>query len=215
MKIKNTGQVVDIKDAKKLKGFTGSQSQWENEVKGRGLQGRAKQYIASLPHVETKSSQNEDILSELKEGNDAIARSHCLPNSDLMKQNEEQRKGKPIHYLTFLKKLRKAGIHCWYNEKPWEGIIGLRAVRKGYEQLGAQFVCGVKQGWTWEYDLFNYDAHGVELNKKFIGWRTVLISLIGKGILTEKEAHEIFGKPQICDATAPYRSALCDIRNYR
>ena len=215
MKIKNTGRTVDINNAKKFKKFQGTEAQWDREVRGRGLSQSGQQIIDNMPRVETKSHQNEELLAQLKEENDTVAAGHRLPNSQLMRDNEAQRWGKPMHYMTFLKRLRAAGLKVWYNEVPWEGIIGLKAVRKGYEQLGPQFVCGVKMGWTTEYDIFHYDSHGVELNRRFIGWRTVLLAMIGKGIITEKKAHELFGNPQLCDASVLYRKGLNDCRNHR
>jgi hypothetical protein len=192
--------------------FTGSTEAWDIEVKGRGLNQKAQQYIDSLPRVESKSEQNNEILAELRENNAATASKGKMPDQELMLRNTAQRKGKPMHHITFLKKLREAGIQCWYNEQPFEGIIGLRAIRKGYEQLGVQYICGVKLGWTTEYDFFHYDQYGVELNRKFIGWRSVLIQLISKGILTETQAHKIFGTPQLCDASLLYRRSLYQIR---
>ena len=194
-------------------GFTGSTDEWDTEIKGRGLNAKAQSYIDSLPRVEAKSAQNSEILAELHENNEATASLSKLPDSEWMKRNEFQRRGKVMHHLTFLKKLRAAGIQCWFNEQPYEGIIGLRAIRRGYEQLGVQYICGVKLGWTTEYDFFHYDRYGVELNRKYIGWRSVVIQLVAKGILTEDQAHKIFGKPQLCEASLLYRKALWVIRN--
>jgi hypothetical protein len=206
---------VKITPRSKRKGFDGSSSAWESEIRGRKLNTKAQQYIDSLPRVETKSAQNSEILAELHENNAANASKGQLPDAELMKRNEHQRRGKLMHYMTFLKKLRSVGIKCWYNANPWEGIIGLRAVRKGYEQLGVQYICGVKMGWTTEYDIFHYDQYGIEKNRKFIGWRSVLIQLIAKGVITEAQAHQLFGKPQLCDASLLYRRALWQIRSDR
>ena len=138
-----------------------------------------------------------------------------MPDSEWMKRNEFQRKGKVLHHVTFLKKLREAGVQCWYNAEPFQGLIGLRAIRKGYEQLGIQYICAVKLGYTTEYDLFHYDRYGVELNRKFVGWRSVLLQLVSKGILTEEKAHKIFGKPHLSDASLLYRRSLFQMRSDR
>ena len=206
-------KVVYQGKSKRSSGFKGTTNDWDSEIKGRGLSAKDEALIASMPRVETKTAQNQEILAELKEKNNSIEQAHYLPDQDLMKRNEEQRKGRVLHHLTLLKKLRKAGIKAWYNTQPYEGIIGLRAIRKGHEQEGLKFVCGVKLGYTTEYDIFHYDAHGTELNKRFIGWRSVIIQLIAKGILTEHQAHNIFGHPQLNDASLIYRRSLYGIRN--
>ena len=193
--------------------FTGAAEDFRQEILGRGLSARQKEYIDSLPRIETKSEQNREILAELHEGNADRAKQNRLPNSEWMKRMEFERRGKLMHHLTFLKKLRAHGVRCWYNEEPFRGIVGLRAMRRGYEGLGLQFICGVKAGWTTEYDIFNYDRYGAELNKKFIGWRTVVFHLIAKKILTEHEANRIFGRPLENEASKLYRQNLWFLRN--
>ena len=165
-----------------------------------------------MPRVESRAAQSHELLAQITEENtDKVAGSR-LPDQNLMRRNEAQRKGVVMHHIEFLKKLRGAGIRAWYNQVPFEGIVGLRCERKGYELKGIPFVCGVKLGWTSEFDIFHYDSHGVELNKRFIGWRSVIIQLIAKGILTETQAHRIFGRPQLNDASLIYRRTLHGMR---
>jgi hypothetical protein len=49
-----------------------------------------------------------------------------------------------------------------------------------------QFPCGP------EWMVMKFDEYGVPTTPKYLGWRTVLLSLIVKGIITEKEAHKAF-----------------------
>jgi len=200
------GETVDFKNLRKGK------TDWATEVKGKKLNKRAQAYIDSLPRVETKSAQNEETLAELREQNFNSAGKGKLSDSEWIKANAYRRKGKVMHHLTFINKLRAAGLKCWYNTEAWQGIVGLRAIRKGYEQLGVQFVCGVKVGYTTEYDIFHYDQYGVELNRKYIGWRSCLIQLIARGYITETQANQIFGKPQLCEASELYRKVMWQIR---
>jgi hypothetical protein len=152
-------------------------------------------------------------LAEISELNALKASAGKMPDSEWMKRNEFQRRGRLMNHRQFIHKLRSAGIQCWYNAEPFQGLIGLRAMRRGYEQLGLQFVCAVKLGWTTEYDFFNYDRYGVELNRKFVGWRSVLLQLIAKGILTEKQAHKTFGEPYLNEASLLYRRSLYQMRS--
>ncbi len=55
--------------------------------------------------------------------------------------------------------------------------------------------------------------HLAEAGEDFRGWRTVLVQLITKGILTEMKAHQIFGKPTDSEVSLIYRESLFFIRN--
>lgn len=189
-----------------------SKKDWGEMVKGQGLNPKQQAYIDSLERVESKSSQNQEALAEITELNAMKAGAGKMPDNDWMKRNEYQRRGKIMNHRQFINKLRSAGVQCWYNEEPFQGLIGLRAIRKGNEQLGLQYICGVKLGWTTEYDFFHYDRYGVELNRKFVGWRSAVLQLVAKGILTERKAHEIFGKPQLNEASLLYRRSLSQMR---
>ncbi len=189
-----------------------SNVEWETQVRGRGLNPAQQRYIDSLDRIESKSSQNEEALAELTELNGMKASAGKMPDNEWMKRNEFQRKGKIMNHRQFLHKLRAAGVECWFNSEPFQGLIGLRAIRKGYEQLGIQYICAVKLGWTTEFDMFHYDRYGVELNRKYVGWRSVLLQLIAKGILSEDKAHKIFGKPLLNEASTLYRKSLFQMR---
>jgi hypothetical protein len=186
---------------------------WSEDVRGRGLNPKQQAYIDSLPRVESKSAQNQEALAEITELNGMKASAGKMLDNEWMKRNEYQRKGKIMNHRQFLLKLRAAGVQCWFNSEPFNGLIGLRAIRKGYEQLKVQYICAVKLGWTTEFDLFHYDRYGVELNRKYVGWRSVLLQLVSKGILTERQAHKIFGKPELNEASTIYRRSLQQMRN--
>jgi hypothetical protein len=216
MEIRDTGKKIDLLGPKaRRRGFQGSENDWDKEIKGRGLSPRSQEAIDKLPRVETKSAANSELLAQLHEANVERKKGNRFPDQEIIRRNAIQRKGRMIDHLGFLNTLREHGVRCWYNEVPFQGLIGLRAIRRGYEQLGLQYVCAVKIGLTTEYDFFHYDRHGVELNRKYVGWRSVLIHLISKGIISEYEAHKWFGRPQLCEASVLYRRALWQMRNER
>jgi hypothetical protein len=212
MKVRDTGIKVSIPSKnKRRKGFTGSTSDWEQESRGK-IDPNVTAAIAILPRVESKSSQSTELLAQLREENSDRVKNSRLPDQNLMRRNEAQRKGKPMHHIQFLKKLRGAGIKAWYNEVPFEGLIGLRCIRRGYELKGIPFICAVKLGWTTEFDIFHYDARGVELNKRFVGWRSVILALVATRIISESEAYRIFGKPAANDASLLFRRSMRNVR---
>ena len=65
----------------------------------------------------------------------------------------------------------------------------------------------------YEWSILKVDRHGLPAGEDFRGWRTVLIQLITKGILTEARAHQIFGKPTDSEVSLIYRESLYYIRN--
>jgi hypothetical protein len=217
MTINGTDAQITLTKSRK-NGFKGTREDFDNEVLGKRnyspeLQQSLDEY-RTFDRVEVRSSENEEKLAELHETNCNKVKDKKFPDQELMIRTDVQRQGRKMTHKECLKTLRKK-LKCWYNPVPWEGIVGLRAIRRGYEQKGIQYVCGVQLGRTTEFDRFHYDQHGVELNKKNIGWRSVLLTLISKGFLTEEEAHELFGRPIQNDASLIYRRHLWNIRNNR
>lgn len=58
-----------------------------------------------------------------------------------------------------------------------------------------------------EWSVMRFDEYGVVTNEKYHGWRTALLSLITKGVITKDEAHRAFGKPK-GEASGFYRQQL-------
>lgn len=194
--------------------FQGTQEEWDSEVTPKVSESIQKE-IDSLPRYDgTHDAQAQESLCEIKEVNAESVKNFKFRDQHIL-ENERERQGQYMTHQQFIKILRAAGVQCWYNQKPERGIIGLRALAPGKESLGLQYICGVKLGRTTEYDTFHYDERGLPLNKKTIGWRSVLIQLISRGILTERKAHQIFGAPPITLATSLYWRALWQMRNER
>ena len=59
----------------------------------------------------------------------------------------------------------------------------------------------------------NFDDHGVPLDEAFRGWRTGLLQLILKSVITEKQAIEIFGRPKATRSFHRYNALLQNFRN--
>lgn len=208
-----SAKVVPLPLETERRGFSGAPSDFDSEVLGKQSWGKKldaelAEYQSRREHITT--TETEELLCELKEGNAARGREYKLPEQKYF-EDEAPRIGRKMTHTEFITILRKK-LRCWYNPVPWRGIVGLRAVQPGHEQLGLQFVCGVKVGPTTEYDTFHYDHRGLALNKKTIGWRTVILQLINKGFLTETEAHRLFGKPGLNAGSELYRKQLQLIR---
>jgi hypothetical protein len=64
-----------------------------------------------------------------------------------------------------------------------------------------------------ELSTFRFDEHGVPTTEKFRGWRTCTLQLILKGVISEKKANEVFGKPATTPAFHRYNATLQQFRN--
>jgi hypothetical protein len=163
-------------------------------------------------HRHDKSSaQNEEELARWKEGNDAGAKEYqwCTPEeyADI-----QARFGRIIHSSELIATLRtKCKVKCWYREHPQPDKVTL-VIQQGDGILPPEVGCWVQKGFMPEYTVMGFDDHGIPLAEKYRGWRTVLLQLILKGVLTEEKAHRIFGAAERSCAER-YNSILWGFRN--
>lgn len=119
--------------------------------------------------------------------------------------------GRVMHPHAFLNTLRRNGIQCWFKDHPHaDKKILLIKVRPGVDEL--EVGCWVQYGLMPEYSILRFDDYGVPTNERRRGWRTCLLQLIIKGILTERQANEIFGEAS-GPASGRFLSTLYAYRN--
>lgn len=154
------------------------------------------------------SSQNKEELARWREHNEGLAKEYqWVEPSEYA--DEGARIGTPLHSSEFLKKLRKAGVKCWYRMHPQPRKLTL-IIQLGNEQVVG---CWAQLGFMPELSIMRFDEHQVPLDEKFRGWRTCLLQLILKSAITEKTADEIFGRPKTTEAFHRYNSTLQSFRN--
>lgn len=148
------------------------------------------------------SSQNLEELCRQKEMSNEMVREYRF-----YRQEEDDlgdsiaRKGQVLHCFEFLDKLNTV-IPAYLSAVIRKGLSGL-AVNKPKTQIISgqevhtdwQYVCGVQVGYMHEYSTLYFDRHGLPLNEKWRGWRTVELRLITGGFITEDQAHQAFGRP--------------------
>jgi hypothetical protein len=155
------------------------------------------------------SNQTKECLAEQKELSDEAAKQYqfVTPNEY---NDVEARTGRVMHSSEFINLLRKAGVKCWYRDHGQRGKVTLLIKRDGQEpEVG----CWCQLGFTTELSVMDFDEHGVPLAEKFRGWRTPLLQLILKKVISEDVANKFFGKPKVTDAYARYNRTLQDFRN--
>lgn len=155
------------------------------------------------------SSQTKEELARLKEGSAEAAKEYQWLTPEEY-ANEGDRIGHIMHHVVFLNSLRKAGVKCWYRAHPQPGKVTLIVQRK---DLPAEVGCWCQQGYAPELSIMRFDEHGVPLDEKYRGWRTPLLQLILKGVISQKKAEEVFGKPPLTPAFHRYNRTLQAFRN--
>jgi hypothetical protein len=184
---------------------------WENymedvEVLSPELQAQMDEYAKR--HHDSTSNQNLEELARWQEQNENLAKDYRWVHPDEYK-NEGERVGTPMHSSEFIKKLQSVGVKCWYRQHPQPRKATLVVERHGKQEVG----CWVQLGFMPELSIMRFDEHGVPLDEKFRGWRTCLLQLILKSVITEKVADEIFGRPKTTPAFHRYNSTLQSFRN--
>jgi hypothetical protein len=138
---------------------------------------------------ETSSSQNEEELARWREGNEEIAREYqWVKPSEYADRGP--RIGKILHSSKLISLLRATGLKCWYRQHPEPQKLTLLVMDKGIRQVG----CWVQGGYCTEFSIMNFDEHGAPLQEAFRGWRTVLMQLALKGLISERKINEVFGQ---------------------
>lgn len=119
--------------------------------------------------------------------------------------------GNPMLHSEFITKLRSRGILCWYNQHVHHDKANLLWGKNS--STPPEVACWVQLGYMPELSIMTFDDHGVPLAERRRGWRTCLLQLILKGIISEAVANEEFGRPKQTEAFHRYNSTLQSFRN--
>src|ERR1700677_370654 len=157
------------------------------------------------------SNQTKEELHRWQEGNEEVAKEYqwCTPEeyADI-----QQRFGTIMSHDQLINKLRKeCKLKVFYREHPHADKITL-LLSDEYSNKKPEIVCWVQRGWMPEYTVMGFDEHGVPLAEKYRGWRTVLLQMILKDIITIEKAHKVFGEANLPCAER-YNSILHSYRN--
>lgn len=155
------------------------------------------------------SNQTKEILHEQQEINQEIAKQYSwLPQAEY--EDEEPRIGRVLNHAEFISMLRNAGVCCHYRQHTMPDKATLYVSKNGFT---AEVACWVQiNGPMPEYELVNFDDKGVVVNTRRRGWRTCLLQMILKGMITEEQAEKHFGKAK-GPASHRFNSLLYEWRN--
>jgi len=174
------------------------------------LQAAIDEYASRVSDVAPSTESKEELCRQREAADEQVREFRWLSPAEYA--NEKDRVGHIMHSIVFLGKLQNAGVECWYRPHPQSGKITLIVHRKGLN-IEPEVACWVQQGFAPELSVMRFDDHGIPLAEKYRGWRTPLLQLILKGIISERKANEVFGKPATTPAFDRYNRTLQNFRN--
>jgi hypothetical protein len=201
-----------IERAKNRKSDNNPWESFDKEIMGEfadpDLQAAIEEYASRVSDAAPTEQSNEE-LCRLRENNERAAQEYQWLTPDEY-ADAGARIGHVLGVATFIVKLQKAGVKCWYRRHPHNDKLTLIVMRPGHEpEVG----CWVQFGYMPELSVMRFDDHGIPTNEKNRGWRTCLLQLILKSVITQKKAEEVFGKPPTTEAFHRYNHTLQQFRN--
>jgi hypothetical protein len=118
------------------------------------------------------------------------------------------RRGNPMRASMFMKKLRAAGIKCFSHMSELnDGTASLFCVTP--DNVVAEPVCSIQVPVMWEWTTIRMDPRTqLASGYRDIGWRSAMLGLIKKRVLSEDEAYKIFGRPRVSRVSKVWRKQL-------
>lgn len=159
------------------------------------------------------SAALQEKTEEFMSGNVDAVRKYRMKNQTEL---TEFIPGQLIHIGDFLTKLQTIRPDAFLAVNSYVGLRGL-----GFVGADGPFYSGTSlmdvdgnAGMMPEWSKLRIDAHGLPTKEAYRGWRTCLLTLISRGILTEAQCDDLFGKPSGPRASTWYRQ-LFIMRNNR
>ena len=156
------------------------------------------------------SSQTQEELCRLQDANQESAKEYQWLTPEEY-ENVEARTGTVIDHAEFIRRLRKHGIVCFYKQHPHHDKAVLWVSKNGLGE--PEVACWVQVGPMPELSIMNFDAQGIPLAERRRGWRTCLLQIILKGIISEDDANKLFGYPKYTEQFDRYNYTLHMFRN--
>ena len=108
----------------------------------------------------------------------------------------------------FVLTLRANGIKCFALYSGMPGTVGLWVVVPSPQGAALRPIAMMQTPAMIEWSVLRLDEHDLPNGEDYRGWRTVLCQMIRKSVITEKRAHQIFGRPTDSIVSRRYRRTL-------
>lgn len=160
-----------------------------------------------------KSFAREEFQKH-REVSEAMAADYKMEDQEAL-TNRVARMVNPMSTRDFVAKLRASGIKCFSVDNGFPpATVALWCIPPN-QVAKARYICYMQVPAMYEWSVLKTDTYGKPVGEDYRGWRTVLVQLIEKEILTEEQAHKVFGTPSINPVFARYHRSLWEIRNGR
>lgn len=187
---------------------TKEENPWDTYMTDPNLTPEMEAAVAEYStHIHDDSSnQTKEELCRQKEISDEVAKEYRWCTKEEY-ADIQMRFGRIMSRDELITKLRnECHLKVFYRQHPHPDKLTL-VYSDDAGNKKPEVACWVQNGWMPEYTVMGFDEHGVPLAEKYRGWRTVLLQLILKGLLTERLAHKVFGEPNLPCAER-YKSIL-------
>lgn len=191
----------------------------DSESPFRGSSHYAPQHILDMieadkndPRRKERKPPSEEVefALEQKEISDESVEGYKFEGQDIL-LDEKSRLVNGISVKDFMLKLLKIR-KFFLTDSNFPGMLGLW-VGQEFNEENSKFVCAIQQPTMPEWSVIRLDAHNLPVNFRYKGWRTVLVQLVREHIITEDQAHQLFGLPENNSNSKLYRQQLYQIRN--
>ena len=163
-------------------------------------------------HEKVHSAGLEEVMRQNELSTESVKEYRFFRQFEDQLTDEKQRRGELMFCLDFVEKLNEI-VPAYLSAKVIKGLSGLYVFTPDVKGGHWHYVCGVQASMMNEYSVIYLDSHGLPLNEKKRGWRTVLLRLITNSFITEEDAHRIFGEPFSGPISRRYREQLWYFRN--
>lgn len=163
-------------------------------------------------HDKVHSAGLEEVMKQNELSTQSVKEYKFFRQFEDQLTDEKQRRGELMFCLDFVEKLNEI-LPAYLSSKVIRGLSGLYVLTPDVKGGHWHYVCGVQASMMNEYSVIYVDSHGLPLNEKKRGWRTVLLRLITNGFITEEDAHRVFGEPFSGAISRRYREQLFYFRN--
>lgn len=173
------------------------------------LEEEVKKY-SEKRHVKSSSQNEEELYRQRELSNEMAKQYQWLHPSEYA--DEGPRIGKIRHSSEFINLLRNNNhrLKFWYRDHPQPSKVTLLWDVDGITK--PEVACWVQEGYMPEYSIMRFDEHGVPTVEKYRGWRTCLLQMILKGIISEDWTNRVFDYAH-GPASERYLSTLYHFRN--
>jgi len=175
------------------------------------LKARVEEY-SKHRHEKSHTAGLEEVMRQREMSAESVKEYKFFRQLEDGLTDEKTRRGELMFCLDFVEKLNTI-LPAYLSGKVIKGMAGLYVLTPDVKGGHWHYVCGVQASMMNEYSVIHVDSHGLPLNEKKRGWRTVLLRLIQGSFISEEDADRVFGEPTSGSVSRRYREQIYWFRN--